>query len=553
VFPAPIPTDPEAALAALRDATVAFSDAEQGDPEETLQLALEHLIAVTSADAGAIAVPGPEGRPVLLAERFLDQVGPLSMSVLARTLRERGHEATVNEPPSSASVAMAGITSILCTPVVRQGRTLAAVYLDRRQKPPFDGIARHLAVSFAALLAVTVDLTRKAEHIEGQAAEARALAAHVHDYWRFGAIVTTHHGFAACLQVAERAAQSDATLLVLGETGVGKEHLARCVHEESARRAGPFIPVNCAALPETLLESELFGHEKGAFTGAAQMRKGRFEMADGGTLFLDEIGEMPPSMQAKLLRVLEDRTILRVGGSAARAVDVRIVAATHRELEREVAAGRFREDLYYRLNVVTLRIPALRERIGDLPELARVLLERDCGRTGRKLVLTEAAVRRLGEHPWPGNVRELRNAIEKLCVLAVGPELDAADVETHVLGAGSAAAAVARESRPGRRTRRLGRAEAEILRLRGALRRLGRTMREALVRLEKLEAAGQSEAGPDSGAEAGSYKQQLDAAARRIITQALAETGTISAAAKRLDISRQNLSLACKRLGVPRS
>ncbi len=214
------------------------------------------------------------------------------------------------------------------------------------------------------------------------------------------------------------------TVLIRGETGTGKELIANAIHYNSPRARNAFVKLNCAALPETLLESELFGHEKGAFTGAVAQRKGRFEQAEGGTVFLDEIGEISASFQAKLLRVLQEGELERVGGTKTIKVDVRVVAATHRDLESEVEKGRFREDLYYRLNVMPLFLPPLRERMEDIPDIARFLVEKICTQQGRQLSLTENALRVLMHHDWPGNVRELENCLERAAVMTEGNVID---------------------------------------------------------------------------------------------------------------------------------
>jgi two-component system response regulator HydG len=223
----------------------------------------------------------------------------------------------------------------------------------------------------------------------------------------------------------ERAAKaSSSTVLIHGETGSGKELMARYLHEKSARAGGPFVELNCSAIPEQLLESELYGHERGAFTDAKRFKKGLFELADRGTLFLDEIGEMAPQLQAKLLRVLETRTFRRVGGAADITVDVRVVAATHRDLTKLVSEGRFREDLYFRLNVVPVHVPALRERIADIPPLVEHFVARFCRELGRPTAkLHPAALERLLQYRWPGNVRELRNVIERVLLLEADDEI----------------------------------------------------------------------------------------------------------------------------------
>jgi DNA-binding NtrC family response regulator len=236
--------------------------------------------------------------------------------------------------------------------------------------------------------------------------------------------------------VIRQVAPSRASVLIEGETGTGKELIAHAVHNLSPRKNGPFVPVHAAALPSTLLESELFGHEKGAFTGAVERRAGRFEMADGGTLFLDEVSELEPQMQVKLLRVLEERCFERVGGNKTIEVDVRLVAASNRNLKKLVAEGKFRDDLYYRLGVVTVTLPALRERRDDIPLLVRAFLDEFNAENGKNVTeLTGDAMSVLMAYDWPGNVRELRNAIEQMVVLARSERLTVRDVPASIRGA----------------------------------------------------------------------------------------------------------------------
>ena len=236
---------------------------------------------------------------------------------------------------------------------------------------------------------------------------------------RYANIVGNSPLVRSVVEAAQRAAKSDAGVLLLGESGTGKELFARSIHQWSPRSTMPLIVINCVALTETLLENELFGHERGAFTGADRQQKGKLEMADGGTVFLDEIGDMPLTLQAKLLRVLQDREFQRVGGSKTVSVNIRIISATNRDLRQAVKAGQFREDLYFRLNVVTLTLPPLRERQGDVPALAQFFLERhtrDAKRPG--MALSAAAVEALTQYPWPGNIRELDNVIARAVVLS---------------------------------------------------------------------------------------------------------------------------------------
>src|SRR5881397_2727695 len=236
----------------------------------------------------------------------------------------------------------------------------------------------------------------------------------------------------------EQMAPVSATVLIEGESGTGKELVAHAIHDLSPRRVKPFIALNCAAIPETLLESELFGHEKGAFTGAAERRLGRFELADGGTIFLDEIGEMPATTQVKLLRVLEDRTFFRVGGTQAIKVDVRVVAATNKSLKEEVALGRFRDDLFYRLNVLYIYLPPLRERKTDIPLLVRRFVAEFAKQHGRAFRgITPEALQILVDAQWPGNIRQLRNLIESMVVLAPEGEIRASDIPKDIREHGS--------------------------------------------------------------------------------------------------------------------
>ena len=257
-------------------------------------------------------------------------------------------------------------------------------------------------------------------------------------------LVGTSEPMQKLLAMVRKAAATDATVIIHGESGTGKELVARMVHDSSPRKDGPFIGVHCSALAETLLESELFGHERGSFTGATKRKLGRFELADHGTLFLDEIGEISPAVQTKLLRVLQEKELQRVGGEESIKVDVRVVSATHRDLKAEVAAGRFREDLYYRLHIVPLPLPALRERPEDIPLLARHFIEKHRAKiNGKVKTLSDAALKALCRYPWPGNVRELENAVEQALVFADGEELAEVDLPAFLHGATGRAASTA--------------------------------------------------------------------------------------------------------------
>lgn len=241
----------------------------------------------------------------------------------------------------------------------------------------------------------------------------------------FSHLIGASQSLERIIKHARTVAATSATVLIIGENGTGKELLARAIHEESPRATGPFVGVSCAALPETLIESELFGHEKGSFTTATQARKGRFELADGGTLFLDEIADLTPTVQVKLLRVLQERSFERVGGTKTLHVDIRLIAASNSDLEQEVAAGRFRRDLFHRLNVVPLVLPTLRARREDIPVLATHFAEKAADKYMRPVpVIDPLLMEALREHEWPGNVRELENVMERLVVLTNGPTID---------------------------------------------------------------------------------------------------------------------------------
>jgi DNA-binding NtrC family response regulator len=250
---------------------------------------------------------------------------------------------------------------------------------------------------------------------------------------QFGQMIGRTAEMRRAFEIADRVAATNSTVLILGESGTGKDLMAQEIHARSQRNGRAYVAVNCAALPETLIESELFGYERGAFTGAMHQKKGKFELASGGTIFLDEIGDMNPVTQAKVLRVLENRTIERLGGTQSIPVDVRVISATHRNLAAEIRAGKFREDLFYRLRVVTVELPPLREHKEDIAVLAAAFLEMHGARLGRKARLTPEAVAALEKYDWPGNVRELKNALERSVVLARSEELDVTDLPEEVL------------------------------------------------------------------------------------------------------------------------
>jgi DNA-binding NtrC family response regulator len=377
------------------------------DDERAIQLALRGLLRREGYDV-ELAGTGDEavervsdgGFDLVLTDLVLGR-GPSGMDVL-RAVKEKHPETVVVMITAHGSEKVA----------VEAMKLGAEDYVPK----PFDNDEIRLVVRRA------LERTRLAR-------EHRILLERVEREFGFENLVGTGPGMRTVFETIRKVAETDLTALIRGESGTGKELVAQALHQRSQRNKRPFIAVNCAAISRELVESELFGHEKGAFTGADSRRVGRFEAADGGTIFLDEIGDMPTETQAKVLRVLQEREFERVGGTKPIQVDVRVVAATHRDLEREVEKGTFRDDLYYRLRVVEIDLPALRERRGDTPLLVERFLGQVAERLGRERKrMSEAALAALVRHAWPGNVRELRNVVEQAAVLSSGEVIEVDDL-----------------------------------------------------------------------------------------------------------------------------
>lgn len=325
--------------------------------------------------------------------------------------------------------------AFLGVPVLLHDTPVGVLSVDRLfgSDVSFEEDVRFLTV-LATLIAQFISLHDEIERKEAMLQEEnRSLKAKLHSLHDGHYIIGHSKPMREVYSIIEKIAPSAVTVLLLGESGTGKELVARAIHDSGKRRDKPFIKVNCAALPETLLESELFGHERGAFTGAHATRPGRFELASNGTIFLDEIGEMPLALQAKMLRVLQEKQFERIGGSKTFEVDVRIIAATNVGLERAVERGEFRADLYYRLNVVPIILPPLRERMEDIPLLLNHFLSSSNQRNGKKLLLTSDLLDFLIEYPWPGNVREMQNMVERMVILAENDRLTLGDLTPSVL------------------------------------------------------------------------------------------------------------------------
>ncbi len=320
---------------------------------------------------------------------------------------------------------------LIAAPMVFREKIIGVVEVLNRREGDFDEHDVELLRLFAELAATGVHNAATHAQLKRENAGLR-LAADT----RAAGIIGGSSALADTMKLCRRVAPSNATVLLLGETGTGKELTARHIHTLSERREKPFIGINCAALAETLLESELFGHEKGAFTGAVARKIGRFELADGGTLFLDEIGDISPATQVKLLRVLQEREFVRVGGTQTVACDVRVIAATNRDLAAAISAGDFREDLYYRLNVFPIQLPPLRERREDIPELVGQFIQRAAADLGVPApALSSAASALLTSHRWPGNIRELQNVVERMVLMCDGGEILPMHLPREIAGA----------------------------------------------------------------------------------------------------------------------
>jgi formate hydrogenlyase transcriptional activator len=324
-----------------------------------------------------------------------------------------------------------GMESLCAMPLISDERCRGVLFFMAARKAAYESLHRDFLEQVAGAVAVALDDCLAHEEVrrlrDRLAAENVYLQEEILQEHNFGEIVGRSAELRQMLSRVEVAAPTGATVLILGETGTGKELIARAIHDRSPRRARPLVKVNCSAISAGLVESELFGHVKGAFTGALAARVGRFELADGGTIFLDEIGELPADMQAKLLRVLQEREFEPVGSSQTRRVDVRVIAATNRDLEQAVAEGRFRSDLFFRINVLPIRVPALRERRDDIPLLVHFFVERFGREMGKRVDgVSRQAMEQLIAYDWPGNVRELQNIIERAMVLAKGPLLELA-------------------------------------------------------------------------------------------------------------------------------
>jgi transcriptional regulator with GAF, ATPase, and Fis domain len=406
----------------------------QRDLTELLDALMDAVIEITNADKGFLVLLDGDTIDVKVArnlnrENIADAVSQLSDSIIAKVVRSRrpvivSDAMRDDEFAAAKSVMQLKVSSVICVPLLDRGRLLGLIYVGNdsirdlfqqdtlRVLTVFSSQASLIVANALLLNELRVDNRRLSERLE---------------QYRFGEIVGTSPPMQQVFRKVEKIAATDISVLITGETGTGKELIAREIHTRSPRTGKAFVTINCGAIPENLLESELFGHVKGAFTGAIANKQGKFQAADGGTLFLDEIGEMPIELQVKILRALQERVVYRVGDTRPETCDIRIVAATNRDLEKEIAHGRFREDLYYRLNVVNIELPPLRQRGEDVLVIARYLLSRYSREYDVKVKgLSPNAAVAIRKHQWPGNIRELENRIKKAIVLCessvIGPD-----------------------------------------------------------------------------------------------------------------------------------
>lgn len=406
--------------------------------ENLLNFSVDALIQITQANRGFIAVLTPSGGFDLYVARSIgskeieDPNSRISKTILRETLSEGSlKNVKLGNLPSDQyqSIQNLNIGSVLSFPIEFKGKYIAILYLDKDDhEPPFDPTKNRELLEFCQLLAPKINQLKEAAENE----ELRLKSADVP--FQFEGLIGRSQVFNDVMKLTGRVSKSEANVLVLGESGTGKELIAKAIHASSNRKSGPFVAVNCSAIPDDLIESELFGYEKGAFTGANQRKPGKFELADSGTIFLDEIGDLNFDLQSKLLRVIQDRKIDILGGKQPLPVNVRVIAATNRNLKSMTETHQFREDLYYRLNVVSVNLPPLRSRRIDIPLLTSYLLDKLTERAGKSsFSVDEQALSALVDYDWPGNVRELENVLERAMILSENNKITLSDLPPEII------------------------------------------------------------------------------------------------------------------------
>ncbi len=408
-----------------------------------LRKAVEVVSKELSADAGYIVFTSSKNEQVdaygfNMDAAEVESARDMSMTVIRQTIAQ---SKTMRVDDTQVDTALAtknsimhlDIQAVLCVPLLLDGNVLGAVYLDRRnESKPFTASDQAFLLAFAQQISRGLKVSQEIASLEGQLVKDAALSlAELREQFKSDEIIGSGPGVFELLRMGLRIAPTEVSLLILGESGTGKELFANAIHKNSRRSEGPFIAINCGAIPKDLLESELFGYEQGAFTGARGAKPGKIETADGGTLFLDEIGEMNAALQTRLLRVLQQREVERLGSVKPRKIDIRLLAATNRDLAAMVAEGSFREDLYYRLKVIELTLPPLRNRREDIAELSTFFLQKHSAETN--LQLSDEALQVLEGYDWPGNIRELENVMQRCIVLCQGEKIVQSDLPPELL------------------------------------------------------------------------------------------------------------------------
>ncbi len=408
------------------------------EPEKLLEKVMDIAIESVDAERGFIVLIEGSGDLRVVVARQID--GPIDreLSELSRTafkdMLEKKEPKTFidaqNIFPEAESIMLKGIKSIACVPLLIKDRLIGGIYVDTRtERQVFDEDKMQFLVAFANIAALAIDNARLCHSL---IVENINLKANLQRWQEFPEIVSRSERMKRVYELMNQVIPTDVTVLICGETGTGKELIARAIHYNGYRKHKPFITVNCSAIPESLLESELFGYKKGSFTGATSDRPGIFKAADGGTIFLDEVSDLPLSLQPKILRVLQEGEIRRLGETKISKVDVRIISATNQNLEALVRHGRFREDLYYRLNVVVIPVPPLRERLDDIPLLVDHFIKKYSKRFNKSISgISKKALNCLYRYNWPGNVRELENVIERAVVLCRDELIDEQDLDLN--------------------------------------------------------------------------------------------------------------------------
>lgn len=406
--------------------------------ENLLNFSVDALIQITKADRGFLAVLNPSGGFDLYVARSIgsreieDPNSKISKTILKETLSE-GKLKSVNldqlDPSQYLSIQSLNIGSVLSFPIEFQGKHIAILYLDKDEnQPPFEASHNRELLEFCQMLAPKINQLKQVAEMEELNSSKKE------EPFRFEGFVGQSQVFNDVIKLTARVSKTEVNVLVLGESGTGKELIAQGIHQNSIRKKGPFVAVNCSAIPEDLIESELFGYEKGAFTGANQRKPGKFELANEGTIFLDEIGDLNFELQSKLLRVIQDRKLDILGGKQPFPLNVRVIAATNRNLKSMTETRQFREDLYYRLNVFSVNLPPLRGRRVDIPLLSKYLLEKIAGKMQRaSYSIDDKALNALIDYEWPGNIRELENVLERAVILCENDVIKLKDLPPEII------------------------------------------------------------------------------------------------------------------------